>query len=202
MHIFSGLYKNRKISSPKGEKTRPTSGRLREALFNICQGEIENANFLDLFAGSGAMGLEALSRGAGWATFVDNSKESIRCIQTNIRALEVEKSTQVIYGDVFSTLKYFAKQGKNSKVFDLIYADPPYESFIDDSLEKIAFSAQIVSLIDTLIEAGCSPLSANGSLFIEDAVKVISNEQEPYKNLTLRSTRTMGRSALQHWIRS
>ena len=204
MHIISGLYKNRKIASPKGLKTRPTSARLRETLFNICQGEVENASFLDLFAGSGAMGLEALSRQAKFATFVDNSKESVRCIQTNIQTLGLEKSTQVMYGDVYELLKQLAKRDKS---FDIIYADPPYETFIDKEQKTLSYSTQVIVLVDSLIETGCSILLPGGSLFVEDADKAIPKEQReehqfPYKNLILRSSRAMGRSALQHWVRS
>lgn len=201
MHIYSGQYKNRTISSPKGLQTRPTSGRLRECLFNICQGEIEGAHFLDLFAGSGAMGLEALSRGALSATFVDNSKESIRCIQMNIRALGVEKCSQVIYGDVFTILSNANSKAPLAKrSFDIIYADPPYETFTNKYSQE-SFSSQVIRLVDDSIDSGCPLLGSNGSLYIEDSSKVISDEHKGYKNLVLSSSRAMGRSALQHWMR-
>lgn len=196
MHIFSGIFRSRKIVAPKGSETRPTSGRLREALFNICQGEIEGACFLDLFAGSGAMGLEALSRGAVKATFVDNSKESIRCIRTNIEALDLEKSCNVIYGDVFNSIKDLAKAGQT---FDLIYADPPYETYASDKDGKKSYSARVVEILEGLIAEGKPLLKPGGSLFIEDAAGILLEGEKASGHLVLHDTRKMGRSALQHW---
>jgi 16S rRNA (guanine966-N2)-methyltransferase len=195
MQIFSGRYKNRIIKSPKGLKTRPTSGRLREALFNICQGYNEEALFLDLFAGSGAMGLEALSRGARFATFVDNSIESVRCIQANIQNLGVEKQSEVFYGDVFECLQKLAKKGRH---FDIIYADPPYYES-KEAEGKLSYSIRVLRAIDQLIDQGSSLLSPEASLFLEDASGSIP-EDESFKYLVLKSARKMGRSALQHYV--
>lgn len=195
MHIFSGLYKSRKIITPKGEKTRPTSGRLREALFNICQGEVEGASFLDLFAGSGAMGLEALSRGAKQATFVDNSKESIRCIQANLTALGVVKMGEVVYGDAFDAMKKLAKRGR---CFDVIYADPPYDTLVHFGEEKVTYSTNVLMVLDELIDQNLPLLKQGGSLFLEDALESLP-EDKKFKHLVLNDKRNMGRSALQHW---
>jgi 16S rRNA (guanine966-N2)-methyltransferase len=188
MHIFSGLYKSRKIQAPKGMKTRPTSGRLREALFNICQGFIEDAAFLDLFAGSGAMGLEALSRGARTATFIDNSKESIICIQANLRNLQLQNVSEVIYGDVFMMMKKLSKQ---KRTFDIIYADPPYDTMEEGLL---AYSASVLAMIDE-----GSFLEDGGALFIEDSVDSMP-QSVPLKHLALKSSRRMGRSALHYYV--
>ncbi len=192
MQIIAGTFKNRPITTPKGLKTRPTSGRLRETLFNICQNDIDSAHFLDLFAGSGAMGLEAISRGAASSTLVDNSKESIRCIQNNARILQVESHTDIIYGDVFEVLVKLAKRGK---VYDIIYADPPYDTIQKDDTEEHSYSAQVLKFIDGHNHL----LKAGGSLFLEDAVTALP-ENETLHNLTLKSSRRMGRSSLQHYI--
>lgn len=197
MHIIAGLYKSRKIQAPKGEKTRPSSGRLREAFFNICKSEMENAAFLDLFAGSGAMGLEALSRGARHATFVDNSRESTRCIQSNLAALEAIKNGEVVYGDVFDAMKKLAKRGC---LFDLIYADPPYETYLHTDRGEIAFSAYVLTLLDKLIESEHPLLAPQGSLFIEEAANILPLNMD-LKHLFLKDSRNMGRSNLQHWMR-
>jgi len=196
MQIYSGLYKGRIIQSPKGLKTRPTSGRLREALFNICQGEVEGTRFLDLFAGSGAMGIEALSRGALSATFVDNSKESIRSIQSNIQMIKAEKQSEIIYGDVFDTIGKLAKRGVS---FELIYADPPYDQ-TSKGEEALSFSGKVLMFIDRMIDEGHSLLVPEGSLFLEDAAEALPMT-ENLKHLILKSTRRMGRSALQHYYR-
>lgn len=195
MHIFSGTYKSRKILTPKGEKTRPTSGRLREALFNICQEDIEGANFLDLFAGSGAMGLEALSRGAKHVTFVDNSRESIRCIRSNLETLGIERSGDVIYSDVFEAMKKLAKKGSR---FDMIYADPPYGNLIEGNQGSISFSGQVLVVLEELMEKGLPLLKPGGKLFLEDALKSMP-EGTILKHLICKDKRNMGRSALQQW---
>lgn len=192
MHIFSGLYKGRNIQTPKGIKTRPTSGRLRESLFNICQA-YENPRFLDLFAGSGAMGLEALSRGASFSTFIDNSRESIRCIQSNIKTLGAETHTEVFYGDVFELLMKLTKQ-KNP--YDIIYADPPYSQIINDGEESLSYSERILKIVDEYSEFLLKP---HGSLFLEDASNALPKARS-LKHLKLKNSRQMGRSSLQYYV--
>lgn len=188
MRIIAGLYKNRPISTPKGLKTRPTSSKLREALFNICQGYIENARFLDLFAGSGAMGLEALSRGAQCALFIDSNRESIKCIQANVKATNAGSSCEIIFSDVFKALEQLMKSGRQ---FDIIYADPPYDTYA----HQVLFSEKIVRLIDqgTLLKAG-------GVLFVEEGSKSLPEIKE-LTTLRLLSSRRMGRALLQQYQR-
>ena len=161
LRILSGKFKGRILKSPKTLATRPTQGVLRQALFNICQQRIEGARFLDLFAGSGAMGLEALSRNALKATFVEQSPLAIRCIRENIELLHVEEKSEVIPLDVFRALK----QLKSSKaLFELIYIDPPYEK-----ASKIA--KELLSALEGMIAQG-------GVVFLED-----SSEEEELKEL-------------------
>jgi 16S rRNA (guanine966-N2)-methyltransferase len=192
MQIISGQYKSRKLLAPKGQHTRPTSGRLREALFNICQAEIKDATFLDLFAGSGAMGIEALSRGAKRVVFVDNNRESIRCIQANLIALKIEKNSEVIHMDVFEAMKKLAKRGV---IFDVIYADPPYNqtTSVNNSLSR-----QVVVVLDELIDQKLTLLKTGGTLIVEDAANALS-EVKKFKHVILQDQRKMGRSALQRW---
>ncbi len=124
MRIISGKVGRRKIEVPRSE-TRPSTDRLREALFSILGERVENARVLDLFAGSGALGLECLSRGAQSCDFVDTNKESIKVIQKNLRTLGL-KGGHVIERDAFHFL-----QGRNGP-YDLIFADPPYYKFPGD----------------------------------------------------------------------
>jgi 16S rRNA (guanine966-N2)-methyltransferase len=191
MFIIGGQYKHRRLATPKGNLTRPTAGRLREALFNICQTYIKDAAFLDLFAGSGAMGLEALSRGARSATFVDNSQEAVRCIKRNIGDLKVEKECEVFYGQAFSTLKLFEKQ---QKTFDVIYIDPPYNTPIDIAGETFLYSEYIIHLIDK-----SALLIPGGTLFVEE------DSRHPPKiateHLELKDSRKFGHSLLQRYNR-
>ena len=125
MRLTGGILKNRALKAPKGNSTRPTSEKLRQAVFNILQHRIEGSSFLDLFAGSGAMGLEALSRGALKATFVENHPEALKALYANITALDLKEVSQVINQNV---KKILPKLG----TFDIIYVDPPYGADIDD----------------------------------------------------------------------
>lgn len=123
LRMIAGTFKGRLLKTPKSTSTRPTQGMLREAIFNICQNEISGARFLDLFAGSGAMGLEALSRGASHSTFVEQNRQAIACIKENISLLGVEPKTRLIPTDASRALTLLATQQ-----FDLIYIDPPYDT--------------------------------------------------------------------------
>ena len=123
LRIIGGKFKGRLLQTPKGSSTRPTQGMLREAVFNICQNVIEGAQFLDLFAGSGAMGLEALSRGALHVTFVEQNRNAIASIYKNIEELQVPEQTTVFACNADTAIKRL--QGKN--LFDIVYIDPPYD---------------------------------------------------------------------------
>lgn len=197
MQIISGIYRGRKILAPKGQETRPTSSRLREALFNICRDIVEGSVFLDMFAGSGAMGFEALSRGARSAVFVDSSRESIRCIQSNARLLAVEEQVRVTYADAFDALKKLSKERVS---FDIIYADPPYSTFSKGQDGEVSFSAKVLQVVDGSIAAGMPLLRRGGSLFIEEASETASGLKREYGHLRLKSARSMGRSTLFHWV--
>lgn len=190
MRIIAGTHKNRPIIAPKSNNTRPTSGRLRETLFNICQGDIADARVLDLFAGSGAMGLEALSRGAKFCTFIDNSKESVHCIRQNVEAMNFKEASKIIYGDVFSALKKMSALGAQ---FDIIYVDPPYEK--KDVFEEgsLYYSEKILQVMDET-----SLLCSGGFLFIED-VDHLALAQDVLKSLSLISSRRVGRACLKQF---
>ncbi len=165
MRIIGGTLRHRHFLAPKGSETRPTSSMLRETLFNICQGYIQEAAFLDLFAGSGAMGLEALSRGASHATFIDSSREAIKCIKQNLNTLELQQHATVLQGDVFNKIKSLIKARKQ---YDIIYADPPYEKMTsqqgNSEGKRIFYSEHILKMIDSE-----GLLKAEGVLFIEEA---------------------------------
>ncbi len=128
LRLIGGLWKGRPLKTPKGPQTRPTQGMLRGAVFNICQSQIEGACFLDLFAGSGAMGLEALSRGASHATLVEHDREAAQCIRSNIEVLGADKLTTLLTTDVAKALALLAKKETR---FDIIYIDPPYDTAIE-----------------------------------------------------------------------
>jgi 16S rRNA (guanine966-N2)-methyltransferase len=122
LRIIGGQFKGRILKTPKGPTTRPTQGMLRESVFNICQNEIQGAHFLDLFAGSGAMGLEALSRGACHATLVESDRKALSSIRENIAILQVASQTTLLACDAKQAVKRLAGS------FDIMYIDPPYQT--------------------------------------------------------------------------
>lgn len=133
MRIISGKARGTKLYTLEGENTRPTLDRVKESIFNIIQNEIEGAKILDLFAGSGAIGLEFLSRGAEKAVLCDKSKEALNIIKKNIEKTHMEQNVQVFNTDFENCLE----QLKNEQ-FDIIYLDPPYATdYILRSLNKI-----------------------------------------------------------------
>lgn len=134
MRVIAGTYRGRVLKSPSNFKTRPTSDRLRETLFNIISPEIsEETRFLDLCAGTGAIGIEALSRGAGFAAFVDISRRSCGLIEANLDALEIpEEFTEVFC----SSAENFVSR-EQQKSWDIIYFDPPYSNDYSEVLVEI-----------------------------------------------------------------
>jgi len=124
MRIIAGEFRGRKISRPEGADIRPTKDRVREAVFNMIAADVPGSRTLDLFAGSGAYGLEALSRGAAEAVFVDNSGPCVSVMEGNIRLLGVGDRSHIIRRDVEPALE---DMGGDKEKFDLIFADPPYK---------------------------------------------------------------------------
>lgn len=167
MKITGGFLKNKKLLAPKGLKTRPTSEKLRQTVFNICQNQIQTAHFLDLFAGSGAMGIEALSRGACSATFVEKDRSALQTIRHNLNNLHICHLATILAGDVFSHLKKLKE-----RVFDLIYLDPPYEHNL---YEK---SVQLIDQFEMVSEGGI--------LFIEER----TSKEFFLNNLKLKKRKT------------
>ena len=124
MRIVAGEWRGRKLVAPKGEATRPTADRTRETLFNMLTsrlGSFEGLKVADLFAGSGALGFEALSRGAAHCLFVEQDRAALDAIRANIAALEARSRAEVRAGSVMAL-------GTSAEAFDLILADPPYET--------------------------------------------------------------------------
>ncbi len=124
MRIIAGKYKGRRLFTPNDQRIRPTSDRLRERLFSILSHQTPGSRVLDLYAGTGALGIEAISRGAAHAIFVDISKDALMLIEQNIDQLDLESSAQTIRWDIRSSLHCL--QGVPMH-FDLVFMDPPYE---------------------------------------------------------------------------
>jgi len=134
LRIISGKYRGRKLKSPPSLKTRPTSDRVRETLFNILAPRLEGARFLDLCAGSGAVGIEALSRGAAHVTFVDRSRKMYALIESNLDLLEVRDEQ---FGAASKEASEFLRRRvrNEEEPFDIIFFDPPYAMDYDAVLE-------------------------------------------------------------------
>ena len=137
MRVIAGKYRRRALHSPSGLDARPTSDRLRETLFNILAPRVEGARFLDLCAGTGAVGIEALSRGAASATFVDRSRKMCGLVETNLDALGVpEEETEVINREALDYLRRCAASETQS-AWDVVYFDPPYANEYRAILEML-----------------------------------------------------------------
>ena len=129
MKVIAGIYKGRNIDTIKDTATRPMMGIAREGIFNALQFSFENAEVLDLFAGSGSMGIEALSRGAKYVTFIDNSPDCIKQINKNLQ--EYKNDYSVLKLDVSNYIKEVASK------YDIIFYDPPFEYLTEDINEDI-----------------------------------------------------------------
>lgn len=162
MRVITGTARGRRLKELSGAETRPTTDRVKEALFSIVQFDIEGRRVLDLFGGTGQLGIECLSRGAESATFVDMRKEAAALIRENLALTGLGERARVLQSDYLSFLT-----GCKEK-FDLIFLDPPYASgFLEKALETIA-------AIDIL--------SQNGIIVCESAMeKVLPPLNEPYK---------------------
>ena len=135
MRVISGSARGKKLNSLQGDLTRPTLDRVKEALFNILQFEIRDSIVLDLFSGSGALAIEALSRGAKCAIVCDNSKEAIKIINQNLQETKLLDKAQIICSDYMEALKKIT----NEKIkFDIIFLDPPYKTnYLENAINTI-----------------------------------------------------------------
>ncbi|MBI2683327.1 MAG: 16S rRNA (guanine(966)-N(2))-methyltransferase RsmD [Acidobacteriales bacterium] len=123
MRVIAGKYRSRKLVAPPGMETRPTSDRLRETLFNVLALRTPGSVLLDVFAGSGGVGIEALSRGARKAYLCEGDKKALRAIRENLETLGIGEEAEVLPGDALDALRALAAQGVQ---VDVVFLDPPY----------------------------------------------------------------------------
>ena len=134
MRVISGTKKRLQLQTVSGLKTRPTTDRIKETLFNMIGNDVYHCRFLDLFAGSGQMGIEALSRGARCAYFIEKDKRAINCIRHNLEHTQLTEQSVVLPGDVITALKGLS----DKESFDIIFMDPPYQLGLEQKvLENI-----------------------------------------------------------------
>ncbi len=133
MRVITGIAKGKRLITREGTDVRPTTERVKEALFSILQFDLEGRRVLDLFAGSGQLGIEALSRGAASAVFVDSSAQSIKVIQQNLQNTGLSQNAQVVCSDFASYL------AGNTGTFDIVFLDPPYrKGMLEDAIPLMA----------------------------------------------------------------
>ncbi len=150
MRIISGNKRGMILETPEGLDTRPTSDRIKETLFNMIAFDLQDCRFLDLFSGSGQMGIEALSRGALEAVFVEKDKKALACISKNLTKAKLIESSKVYSEDVFSALNKLS----GHEAFDIVFMDPPYNKLIEKQvLEAIKDKAFITSDTQIIVEA-------------------------------------------------
>lgn len=148
MRIGSGEMRGRRLHAPRGERTRPTSGRLKKSLFDVLAGRLPEARVLDLYAGSGSLAFEALSRGASEAVVVERNRKACEIIRRNASELRLAERVEILAMDVSSAISKLRHRGDR---FDVIFADPPYRSSEAE---------------DLLVHLGDKSLLAEGGLLV------------------------------------
>jgi 16S rRNA (guanine(966)-N(2))-methyltransferase RsmD len=160
MRVIAGKFKSRKLEAPPGMLTRPTSDRLRETLFNVVAPAVADSVWLDLFAGSGAVGIEALSRGARSAYFVESASAAARTIRKNLHSLEINEGADVIERDAAVALRMLDSQ---AVICNFVFLDPPYRKmgdyeqvlgFLSQSSQLLAPESQVIAEHDKHFDPG------------------------------------------------
>ncbi len=151
MKILTGYLRGRAIDYKPNPALRPTSDKSRKAIFDILQGQVKDKTALDLFSGTGAVGLEALSQGASFVTFIENEKSQALSIKNNLSTLDLTSKSQVLIGD---SLSFIAKLSREEKEFDFVFLDPPYEMGLGEKT-MTALTKSTILKKDTLIILEC-----------------------------------------------
>ena len=170
MRVIAGTAKRLQLKTVKGMSTRPTTDRIKETLFNMLQNDILGCRFLDLFSGSGAIGIEALSRGADNAVFVENSKEAVACIRENLRFTKLADSGIVMESSVLTAVSMLESENRQ---FDIVFMDPPYNNNIErEVLDRLKSSDIIhedtIIIVEAALETDFSYVSSMGYTIIKE----------------------------------
>jgi 16S rRNA (guanine966-N2)-methyltransferase len=179
MRVIAGTYRSRPLTAPRGMATRPTSDRLRETLFNVLAPRIEGARFADLYAGTGAVAIEALSRGAAHVTFVENSTAAIAALRANLSALNIHSAFHLEQRGVPAALRNLAarnaavaEDARRDSLFTLVYLDPPWE-------DAAAYS----QCLNLLAASSAALLSPDAIVIAEHARRGTVTLTDTYKSL-------------------
>ena len=174
MKIITGSKKGKRLLSLEGDATRPTSERIKEAIFSSIQFDIENRRVLDLFAGSGQMGLEALSRGASSAMFIDASLDAMNIIKANITATDFGALSRTLVSDYRNYIRKASRSGDIR--FDLVFIDPPYAlACAKDAVLRLDESGMLADGALCVLEVGEEPLEFEGEEFSRFEVQKLTH---------------------------
>ena len=189
MRVIAGTFRSRLLQSPPGTLTRPTSDRLRETLFNILGPRIQNARFVDLYAGTGAVGIEALSRGAAYVWFAENAPPALKTLRANLHALGIKQGFALEDRGTGALLQRLTKL---AEPIDLVYLDPPYEA-----------DAEYAGTLALLGSAqGAKLLAAEALVIAEHATKTKAPLAGNYGRLTQTRVYKQGETTLSFYEKS
>jgi 16S rRNA (guanine(966)-N(2))-methyltransferase RsmD len=147
MRVIAGKARRLQLKTIEGQNTRPTTDRIKETLFNMIQYHLEQSSFLDLYSGSGAIGIEALSRGAGAVYFVENNRAAVQCIKDNLKSTKLEEDAVVLPITVEVAIR---ELDNKKKCFDFIFMDPPYNNLYEKAVLESLVGTSLIDE-DTMI---------------------------------------------------
>ncbi len=183
MRVIAGQFRSRPLTAPKGLDTRPTSDRLRETLFNVLASRVASSIFLDLYSGSGAVGIEAISRGANQVIFVEKAPPSLRAIRANLASLGIHGGYSLEAHSADAAIKRLAA---SSQTVDIAFLDPPYADAVEYEFTL------------TLLGSHCAPVLAPGAIVIAEHLKKL-DLLDAYSGLTRYRILKQGDSALSFY---
>lgn len=172
MRVIAGSARSLRLKTIPGNDTRPTTDRIKETLFNMINDRMYGCRFLDLFSGSGGIGIEALSRGADMAVFVENNRKAAVCINDNLKFTKLDNKAAVMETDVISALKKLDNSGKQ---FDVIFMDPPYNNMyermvLEELMESDILTAQTLIIIEASKETDFSYVTDMGYEIVKEKI--------------------------------
>ena|SRR5579871_1633362 len=185
MRVIAGTYRSRPLAAPRGARTRPTSDRLRETLFNILAPRIAGARFADLYAGTGAVGIEALSRGSSHVWFAEKASPALAAIRANLNSLGISSGYSIEDRGALPLLQELARSGST---LDIVFFDPPWEA-----------SAEYSAVLDVLGGADATSLLTPDSLLVAEHSSRVSLPARAGKLIQTR-TRNQGDAALSFYV--
>ena len=200
MRVIAGTARSMPLKTPTGDGTRPTVDRIKETLFNVIQTEVPGAVFADFFSGSGAIGIEALSRGASRAYFIEKAKEPLACIEENLRFTKLYDRAVVLKQDAFAAAASIAE-----KHLDVIFIDPPYGKGYEERLlsllrERPCVDAETLFIVEETREKDFSYLPALG--YVMEKQKKYKTNQHVFLRLADRNRGKNEKSNLPRELRS